>query len=301
MTHEKESADIDFDYDLVFDETEVGAAQYTYYGLLTDFQSPADILIRIDVRKDPDFEAATALAKEVVKRWNANALLKDTATGEGPITDQEEVGRFCDQIIRQAKILDWKGFNRRECFADSKDGLMASISYDEMFSALSQTQPAHVEAKSCSSCGEEYMPLCTCWPKTELQEVMKQVRNAKEMHGARAYYHTEWIDTLLSVAESSLPQAVEVEKPDAGQEAHEAIEYMRGQLEAAKDWFPPYIQKQGTFSFDTLPARAKQAYEERRNLRECVTDLAEFVRLTSPKDNRLSKHAPVIRACREGE
>lgn len=66
----------EFDFELKFDRTECGSAQYTYYGLVTDYNSPADILIRwpecgFGRKVDNAAEKAEALAKEVVKRWNA--------------------------------------------------------------------------------------------------------------------------------------------------------------------------------------------------------------------------------------
>lgn len=70
MTEEK------FDFDLVFDPSEEGSAGwFTYYGLMTDFGTPADILIRLDDTRGLSLEERRSrtdrLATEVVKRWNA--------------------------------------------------------------------------------------------------------------------------------------------------------------------------------------------------------------------------------------
>lgn len=66
---------MNFDFDLVLDEEEIGGGMFTYYGLMTDFGSPADVLIRWDTdrRVQPEVKQVKAglLAKEVVERWNA--------------------------------------------------------------------------------------------------------------------------------------------------------------------------------------------------------------------------------------
>lgn len=62
----------EFDHDLVFDETEGGGTgMWGYYGLITDYLSPADILIRFKRGDDEEGTKTIALANEVVKRWNA--------------------------------------------------------------------------------------------------------------------------------------------------------------------------------------------------------------------------------------
>ncbi len=70
-----------FDYELVFDRSECGSAPCTYYGLVTDIHTPADILLRWPTKgfrhADHAHETAEGLGKELVSRWNCHAdLLK---------------------------------------------------------------------------------------------------------------------------------------------------------------------------------------------------------------------------------
>ncbi|MFA7238963.1 MAG: hypothetical protein WC091_02550 [Sulfuricellaceae bacterium] len=74
--------DVRYDYDLVFDKTECGNSGGVSYGLLTDFHSPADILIRWPHKGFSHYaegaqETAEALAAEVVHRWNTHAAHKE--------------------------------------------------------------------------------------------------------------------------------------------------------------------------------------------------------------------------------
>lgn len=75
----------DYDFDLIFDEGEVGGYTDAYFGLITDYQSPADILIRFPrhergcIEPDAPHNKAKALALEVVKRWNAYQAERDLA------------------------------------------------------------------------------------------------------------------------------------------------------------------------------------------------------------------------------
>lgn len=74
----------EYDYELRFDEEEVGAAACTHFGLVTDYGSPADILVRFPTvgfgrHVDGAREKAEALAKEIVRRWNTETAIKDKA------------------------------------------------------------------------------------------------------------------------------------------------------------------------------------------------------------------------------
>lgn len=70
-----------YDYDLVFDKEECGSAASMYFGLLTDYGSPADILIRWPTRGyhqvDNAHEKAEDMAKELIKRWNSYEAIKN--------------------------------------------------------------------------------------------------------------------------------------------------------------------------------------------------------------------------------
>lgn len=76
--------------------------------------------------------------KSAIKK--ARDLFKDRPGSEFSLRDVQ-VTRAAPSNAEAKNLLNWKGFNRRECFADSTDGLMASICYDEMFTAL-QSQAA---------------------------------------------------------------------------------------------------------------------------------------------------------------
>lgn len=97
---------LQFDYDLKFDEGEVGGTgTWSYWSLVTDYQSPAEILIRIDGRYGLDGEEASMLAEEVVKRWNAY-------NARAPEVDVEAIRRSCKSLSwgepfpKPAQIVD---------------------------------------------------------------------------------------------------------------------------------------------------------------------------------------------------
>ena len=76
-----------FNYELKYDRNECGSAGCTSYGLITDYHSPADILIRWPMHGfsrhvENAAEKAEELAKEVVKRWNAYAAPPPKAVTE---------------------------------------------------------------------------------------------------------------------------------------------------------------------------------------------------------------------------
>jgi len=59
-----------FDYELRFDESEVGGTGcWSYYGILTDCYGISNILVRVD--RGHDHDVAKEKALELVKRWNA--------------------------------------------------------------------------------------------------------------------------------------------------------------------------------------------------------------------------------------
>jgi len=107
MTDEK--AMPDYDYELVFDPSECGSAAYTYYSLLTDYHSPADILIRWPTRgfsghEDNAQEKAQALAHEVVRRWNLAATLAQSLEKElAKAKDDVEMHRVT--LLENQKVL----------------------------------------------------------------------------------------------------------------------------------------------------------------------------------------------------
>lgn len=66
-----------YDFDLVFDESEVGGYTDTYFGLLTDYGSVSNVLVRFPRRlhgEEPDapHQKARSLSIELLKRWNAH-------------------------------------------------------------------------------------------------------------------------------------------------------------------------------------------------------------------------------------
>lgn len=67
-----------YDYDLVFDEGEIGGYTDIYFALVTDYGMPANILVRFPGRErgeEPDVPQSKAkhLALELVKRWNTRS------------------------------------------------------------------------------------------------------------------------------------------------------------------------------------------------------------------------------------
>lgn len=132
-----------FDYDLKFDVNECGSAPCTYYGLLTDYHSPVEILVRWKARgfsgahADNAAEDAEALAKEIVKRWNAystpapvqaeavdvrreplDAMIFDFAYGEREVIKEGfphlSPMQFVDMLCKHYKIEPSKEVNRIE-------------------------------------------------------------------------------------------------------------------------------------------------------------------------------------------